>query len=112
MLRHIHFVSLLVYDFLGSKLRDDEIVPRGEIEFRNVYVDRSPFVPFPPTQWLFLKVAVAYDAHGENIISNFDFKIAPTEKIAIVGRTGAGKVSSFPPSLLCFLFFSLYCRLL
>jgi len=54
-----------------------------------------------------LQVAVAYDAHGENVISNFDLKIAPTEKIAIVGRTGAGKVSILAFHFLCFHYFFL-----
>jgi len=60
-----------------------------------------------PNERFSLQVAVAYDAQGENVISNFALKIAPTEKIAIVGRTGAGKV--FSSSYESFPFLGFHC---
>lgn len=50
-------------------------IPKGTIEFR--------------------EVEMRYQSHLDPALKNLSFKIAAGEKVAVVGRTGAGKSSVF-----------------
>lgn len=57
-----------------NKCRPDKIWPSiGQINFENFYL--------------------RYSAEGDYVLKDLNFKINPTEKLGIVGRTGAGKSS-------------------
>ena len=55
----------------------------------------------PPNDWpskgliKYENVSLSYDKNLPNVLNNITLTIKPTEKIGIIGRTGAGKSSFF-----------------
>jgi ATP-binding cassette subfamily C (CFTR/MRP) protein 4 len=61
----------------------------------------NEFKKKPPKEWpskgqiTFHNVSLSYDKHLPNVLKNVTANISASEKIGIVGRTGAGKSSFF-----------------
>jgi len=64
-------------------------------------VDAPDGAPMPPPNWPsagavhFEKVSMKYREHEKPVLNALDFAANPGQKIGIVGRTGAGKSSTF-----------------
>ena len=47
-----------------------------------------------------LQMSASYSIGGKNVINNLSFDIGGGEKVGVVGRTGAGKVSAILSSFI------------
>lgn len=69
-----------------------QLEPEATLE--SIDKQKSPDNQWPPNGSItFEKLSLRYSRNGANVLKNLNLQIKPSEKIGIVGRTGAGKSS-------------------
>lgn len=70
------------------------------LEYKQLEPEPQPVIPMKPTKFwplcgeiLFENVFFRYHKNSEPVLRDVSFRIAPREKVGVVGRTGAGKTS-------------------
>ncbi|XP_055710935.1 probable multidrug resistance-associated protein lethal(2)03659 [Phlebotomus papatasi] len=70
------------------------------LEYKQLEPEPQPVIPMKPTKFwplcgeiLFENVFFRYHKNSEPVLRDISFRIAPREKVGVVGRTGAGKTS-------------------
>ena len=102
-----HLLFLLIPPLQIIAFARMRLLPKARLTLRMYFQSLCSFSlpPSPPSLFphslpphlliLLYQISVAYDVQGATVVSNFSLKIQPTEKIGIIGRTGAGKVPYF-----------------